>query len=262
MVFSPEQSFESVKCTACGICSQVCPEDSIRTDESGLVISFESTCIGCGHCGCYCPSNCFSLPEENRGLIPEQEQLQNLFESRRSVRHFLEKPVEETVIRSLLEPVGFSPTGQNAQGITVEVILGRGRIRKLVVDPLVKLIRILDCFRLLSLFAGKSRAAVKKIRNGEDIITWKAPCVLLFRAPAGNITGKTDAVIAATMVSVKAEAMGLGTFWNGVVQVASVFLRVKKSHAVLCVGYPMLKKYQRVPARDWVLSYGRQGRSS
>jgi NAD-dependent dihydropyrimidine dehydrogenase PreA subunit/nitroreductase len=262
MVFSPGQSFESVKCTACGICSLVCPEDSIRTGESGFVISFESTCIGCGHCGCYCPSNCFGLPEENLGSIPKEKQLQNLFESRRSVRHFQEKPVEQAVISTLLEPVGFSPTGQNARGITVEVILGRDRIQKLVVDPLVKMVRILDSFRLLSAFAGRSGAAVRKIRNGEDVITWNAPCVLLFRAPAGNITGKTDAVIAAAMVSVKAEAMGLGTFWNGVVQVASIFLKVKRSHAVLCVGYPLLKKYQRVPEREWFVSYGRQGRSS
>jgi len=260
MVFNPKQSFKSTSCNACGICSLVCPEDSIRTDESDFVVSFESTCIGCGHCGCYCPSNCFSLPEESHGNIPEQEQLQNLFETRRSVRHFQEKPVDEAVIRSLLEPVGFSPTGQNAQGITVEVISGRSTIRKLVVDPLVKMVRILDCFRLLSVFAGKSRGAVAKIRNGEDIITWNAPCILLFRAPAGNVTGKTDAVIAATMVSIKAETLGLGTFWNGVVQIASVFLKIKRSHAVLCVGYPLLKKYQRIPERNWI--YGRHGRSS
>ncbi len=260
MVFNPKQSFENTTCNACGICSLVCPEGSIKTDESGVVISFESTCIGCGHCGCYCPSNCFSLPEENCGNIPKSEQMQNLFETRRSVRHFQERQVDEAVIRSLLEPVGFSPTGQNAQGIAVEVILGRNAIQKLVVDPLVKMVQILDSFRLLSLFAGKSRGAVTKIRNGEDIITWKAPCILLFRAPAGNVTGKTDAVIAAAMVSMKAEAMGLGTFWNGVVQLASVFLKVKRSHAVLCVGYPLLKKYQRIPERNW--TYGRQGRSS
>ncbi len=251
MLFRPTERYVFEKCTACGICSDVCPEDSIETDEFGKVVSFASTCIGCGHCGCYCPSNCFNLPAEQHGEMPREKQLQNLFESRRSTRSFSGKIIDETVISSLLEPVGFSPTGQNAQGVTVDVILGRERIQELIVQPLVKLVRFLDCCRILSLVAGSSRGAVGKVRRGEDIITCKAPCVLLFRAPAGNITGKTDSIIAATMVSVKAEAMGLGSFWNGVVQIASMILPVKKCHAVLCVGYPSLKKYQHVPAREW-----------
>jgi Pyruvate/2-oxoacid:ferredoxin oxidoreductase delta subunit/nitroreductase len=262
MAYKPGERFHTDSCNACGVCSTVCPEDSILTDKAGKVVAFTSTCIGCGHCGCYCPSNCFNLSEISAGESAGEDQLQNLFETRRSVRFFKNRTPDREVISSLLAPVGFAPTGQNAQGITVEVILGRERIEKLVVKPLVRLVKVLDCFRLLTLVAGSSRGAIKKIRNGEDIITWKAPCVLLFRAPMGNVTGKTDAVIAAAMVSVRAEAMGMGSFWNGVVQVASSILRVQKSHAVLCVGYPLYKKHQQVPERDWTLSYGRQGRSS
>lgn len=252
MLFKPEHRYISEKCVACGICSDVCPEDSIETDQSGKVVSFASTCMGCAHCGCYCPANCFDLPAEQHAEMPGEDQIQNLFESRRSTRKFSEKKIDAAVVSSLLEPVGFAPTGQNAQGITVDVILGSAGINRLIVKPLVKLVRVLDCFRLLTLVAGPARGAIRKLRQGEDIITWKAPCVLLFRAPVGNITGKTDAIIAATMVSIKAESMGLGSFWNGVVQMASPILQVKKCHAVLCVGYPFLKKYQHVPAREWI----------
>ncbi|MCD4706816.1 MAG: nitroreductase family protein [Candidatus Sabulitectum sp.] len=251
MLFKPEQRFISERCTGCGICSEVCPEDAVKTTDSGHVVSFASICIGCAHCGCYCPSNCFDLPKEQDDKFSQEDQIQSLFEYRRSIRKFSDKLVDEAVVNSLLEPVGFAPTGQNAQGISVDVILGRERIHRLILNPLVKLTRFLDCFRLLSFVAGPARGIVRKIREGEDIITWKAPCVLLFRAPMMNVTGKTDAVIAATMVSIKAEAMGLGSFWNGVVQMVSPILRVKKCHAVLCVGYPSLKKYQHVPAREW-----------
>ncbi|MCK5034559.1 MAG: nitroreductase family protein [Candidatus Sabulitectum sp.] len=225
--------------------------DSIETDLSGRVVSFLSTCIGCAHCGSYCPSNCYDLPGIKHSDSVDTRKLQDLYENRRSVRSFSEKEIDESVISSLLEPVGFSPTGRNAQGITVDVILGYESVEKLLFRPLVKLVRVLDSFRLLSLFAGKARGAVKKIRNGEDIITWKAPCVLLFRAPRKNVTGSMDAVIAATMVSIKAEAMGLGCFWNGVVQMAAPVLPISKPNAVLCIGYPAFKKHQHVPAREW-----------
>ncbi len=251
MLFRPGHRFVSEKCTGCGICSCVCPADAVETTDSGKVVSFASTCIGCAHCGCYCPENCFDLPKEHHGKLPQEDEIQNLYEGRRSTRRFSEKQIDEAVLSSLLEPVGFAPTGRNAQGITVEVVLGRKSIQRRILNPLVKLIRFLDCFRLLSLVSGSARGSVKKLREGEDIITWKAPCVLLFRAPITNITGKTDAVIAATMVSIKAEAMGLGSFWNGVVQMVSPVLSVKRCHAVLCVGYPSLKKYQHVPAREW-----------
>ncbi|MCK5841207.1 MAG: nitroreductase family protein [Candidatus Sabulitectum sp.] len=218
---------------------------------SGKVVSFLSTCIGCAHCGSYCPSNCYDLAVQKSPDPVGVHSLQHLYENRRSVRSFSEKQVERSVISCLLEPVGFSPTGRNAQGITVDVILGYEIVEKLLFRPLVKLLRVLDSFRLLTLFAGKTRGAVKKIRNGEDIITWKAPCVLLFRAPRRNVTGSMDAVIAATMVSIKAEAMGLGCFWNGVVQMAAPVLPISKPHAVLCIGYPAFKKHQHIPAREW-----------
>ncbi len=251
MRFKPEERFLGRNCTACGICSSLCPVDAIVTDSSGRVVSFSSACIGCGHCGCYCPADCYGLPAEKHAAIPLGSHIQNLYEGRRSTRRFSEKQIDETVMSTLLEAVGFAPTGQNAQGITVDVILGEAAINKLIVRPFVKFVRILDCCRILSLFAGANRGAVKKIRRGDDIITWKAPCILLFRAPVGNVTGKTDSIIAATMVSIKADTMGLGTLWNGVVQIASPILRVKRCHAALCVGYPLLKKYQCVPAREW-----------
>jgi len=227
--------------------------DSIETDLSGKVVSFLSTCIGCAHCGSYCPSNCYDLPVQKSLAPVGVHSLQYLYETRRSVRSFSERQVERSVISCLLEPVGFSPTGRNAQGITVDVILGYERVEKLLFRPLVKLVRVLDSFRLLTLFAGKARGAVKKIRNGEDIITWKAPCVLLFRAPRRNVTGSMDAVIAATMVSIKAEVMGLGCFWNGVVQMAAPVLHISKPHAVLCIGYPEFKSHQHIPSREWTL---------
>ncbi len=251
MVFKPEDRFNRAKCNSCGICVSACPESAIETDSSDGITAFTSACIGCAHCGCYCPLNCFDLPLAKSDMLPQEDQIQNLYEARRSTRKFLDRRIDEEVLRSLLEPVGFSPTGQNAQGVTVDVLIGRDNIDSLILNPIVRLVRVLDCFRLLTLFAGPAGKIIKKLRSGEDVICWNAPCVLLFRAPARNVTGKTDSVIAATMVSIKAEALGLGSLWNGIVQIISPILRVRRSQAVLCVGYPALKRYQQIPERTW-----------
>ncbi len=250
-MFKPSQNFQSNKCTACGICSKVCPNDAVLTNSTGLVISFSSACIGCAHCGCYCPSNCFKLPKEEDREIAKPQELQNLFEIRRSIRLFSDKIIADSVIHSLLEPVGFSPTGKNSQGVTVDVIQGTEIIKKLIVNPITKIAKIINCCGIFSLLAGSAAEPVKKLCAGIDVVTWNAPCVLLFKAPLGNVTGKTDSIIAATMVSIKAESMGLGVFWNGVIQITSSILPLKRSHAVLCIGYPALKKYQHISERKW-----------
>jgi nitroreductase/Pyruvate/2-oxoacid:ferredoxin oxidoreductase delta subunit len=254
MIFRPESVYRSDLCTACGVCSGVCPADAVRTDSSGRVVSFSSSCIGCGHCGCYCPSRCFGLPAvDDKDAMPEEEKLQFLFKNRRSTRKFSRREIDRAVLTALLEPVGYAPTGQNAQGLIVDVVLGEQKVRQLIFEPFVKLVKLIDCFRLLTVLPGPGKEFVKKLRNGEDFVTWNAPCVLLFRAHRRNVTGRTDAVIAATMVSTKAESMGLGSFWNGIIQIVSPLLGLKRCYAVLCVGYPSHKKFSYIPERDWSL---------
>ena len=251
-VFDPGKRFQRELCTGCGVCLQVCPLSAVRTDPTGLVASFARTCIGCGHCGCYCPSNCFRLEAATDGdKSPPEELLSRIIENRRSLRTYLDKELDENVITSLLSPVGYSPTGHNDQGIQVSVLAGREHVRKRVLIPIVRVLRILDCFRLISLMAGSGRSLLQRLKEGEDLITWGAPCILLFKAPMRNVTGSTDCVIAASLVSVKAETMGIGTLWNGVLKVLAPFLGLGRASAVICVGYPALKKYQNLPEREW-----------
>ncbi len=250
--FDPRASFRADLCRGCGICSSVCPVSAVNTDQAGRVVSFSSLCIGCGHCGCYCPWNCFELESfDEDHKAPLEETINAIIENRRSSRNYLDKELSEDVVRDILSPVGYSPTGHNDQGIRVTVLLGRDNVRNRVVAPLVRLVRILDRFRLISLLAGPGKTFVKRLREGEDLITWGAPCVLLFRAPWRNVTGAADSVIAASLVSLKAEAMGLGTLWNGVLKILSPYLGLGRASAVLCVGYPGLRKYQKLPEREW-----------
>lgn len=251
--FHPEELFTAEKCTRCGICSMVCPASAVLTGDDGRVKGFSRMCIGCGHCGCYCPANCFSLEPADSffaGLPGEDRVLRQMAE-RRSVRHFQSNDIKPETLDQLLRAVGYSPTGRNSQGIRVTVINGSSAVRRKIVMPVVRLVRILDCCRLLSLMAGPSRGMVRKLASGTDLLAWGAPCVLLFSAPRRNVTGTADALIAASMVAFHAESMGMGTLWNGVVRILAPFLGLGRSSAVLCVGYPALRKRYLVPPREW-----------
>lgn len=253
MGFSPSERFRGDNCTACGICSSVCPVSAVITDGPGQVLSFSSLCIGCGHCGCYCPANCFGLPSvDDANNYPSYGVLDTIIKRRRSTRSYTGTQLTCEEIDSLLEPVGYSPTGHNDQGIRITVINGRESIERTVVTPVLRLIRFADCFRLLTLLSGPGKVHLKRLKTGEDLVTWGAPCVLLFSAPLRNVTGNSDAVIAAATVSLKAESMGLGTLWNGVVKILAPFLGLGRCYAAICVGHPMLKQKQSVPGRIWI----------
>lgn len=254
MRFCPESSFERDACTGCGTCSRVCPSQSIILDPRGFVAGFRKSCIHCGHCGAFCPAGAFGLPPAVPCPVPP-EGLLALCKGRRSARTFRQGELSESELKLLLAPVGYAPTGTNSQGNAVVVIQGVSRIAGLVVEPVRRFLRpLLAPARLLGL-----DRYVRLMAEGGDPVTRRAPCMLLFFTPVRNTTPNHDGVIAAAMVSLQAEAMGLGCLWNGVVKMLFPLLpglsrtrpRGTRLRAVLCVGRRELSPLHEVPERDW-----------
>ncbi|MFO7627200.1 MAG: nitroreductase family protein [Candidatus Fermentibacteraceae bacterium] len=254
MRFYPEKRFITEACTGCGTCSRVCPSRAVQTGPDKRVTGFMKTCIGCGHCGAYCPVNAFGLENTVRpGASPEE--LTALFRTRRSCRLFKSEPLTGEKLKQLLDPVGFAPTGTNSQGVTVIAVQGMEAIQRLAVNPVRKFLRPFAWLAKRS----SMREYIGDFMGGGDPITHRAPCLLLFFVPRKNTTPGEDGVIAATMVSLTAEAMGLGCLWNGVVKAIFPFLtglrKLKPGgtalRAVLCVGERTLAPLREVPERDW-----------
>jgi nitroreductase len=167
------------------------------------------------------------------------------------VRIYLKEDLADPVIDEMLSPVGLSPTGHNDQGLRVTVVSGADRVQKKLVRPVLRILAFADSLRLVTLLSGRARPMVRRLRAGEDLLAWGAPCVLFFHAPLKNVTGSADTVIAAAAVEIKARAMGLGTLWNGVLKILSPLLGMGRSGAVLCVGYPGVRNRWKLPGRRW-----------
>ena len=229
--------------------------------QEGVPVFHRNACIACGHCGAFCPENCFGLePLPPETVSPEG--LRALMKGRRSIRRFTGTELTPETIRELLSVLGNSPTGANAQGVTV-IAYGRRAIEEILasVRHMLKLLRPTGIPALIGLISGRS-GYIKALGDCSDVIFHGAQLALYFYVPRWNPTRKDDGVIAATSVMYNAVSMGLGTLWNGVAERIAFMSgrsfrrnrpRGKRLTAVLCVGYPADTPMWSVPDREWSL---------
>ncbi len=108
-------TIDQEKCKRDGICASECPAKIITPPDKEsfpvLVEGGEALCINCGHCVAVCPHGAFSLktlgPDEctpvRRDLLPTAAAVDHLVRARRSIRTYVDKPVERELLQSLLE---------------------------------------------------------------------------------------------------------------------------------------------------------------
>lgn len=239
----------------------VCVTGAAAPGPGGRPVFDCSSCIGCGHCAAVCPVDAFRIGTAFTGA-PSTDCLPGLASTRRSVRLFEDRDVPRETVMSLLETVGYSPTGTNAQGLRIAAVGGASRVRGMLSDPLRRLLRILwntGVLRMAGFLSGRT-ALVKRLVSGEDLVFRGAPLVLFFMVPRRNPTWRSDGVIAATLVMMRAHEMGLGTFWNGAAEALYPLAgrwRLPGTRgcglaAVLCAGYPAVR-YRPLPPRAWTL---------
>ncbi|QAR32137.1 4Fe-4S dicluster domain-containing protein [Geovibrio thiophilus] len=58
----PRVNFNYVKCTRCGKCVPVCPQEIIKMNSSGSPFAFpENDCLCCEKCVAVCPVNAITV---------------------------------------------------------------------------------------------------------------------------------------------------------------------------------------------------------
>jgi nitroreductase len=189
--------------------------------------------------------------DENR--TPEPTPFQKLVQGRRSIRRFLETPVERDKVLACLEAARRAPSAHNAQPW-----------RFLVVDdPAVK--------------SGMAKAAFSGIYSGSKFAA-RAPVIIVLLAKldlvADRIGGRLQGVpyhfvdlgIAGEHIALQAEELGLATCWMGWFHFRKLrkFLDIPKKYkivAMMPLGYAEKRPTREPPRRTLreIVSFNRMG---
>ena len=286
------------KCNGCGLCVDVCKDFSITMKDGKAIISGQAVfgCIGCGHCMAICPKGAiiiegrFTSPDDLFPLPDKEEKasyeaLLALFQRRRSIREFKDKPVEQEYIDKIIAAASQAPMGIPPSDVNILVINGKEnafRFSKDYCEYLVSLKWMVSPLGLIfmRIFYGKENGALFRdfikplietydshMKKGDNIVTYEAPLVLYFYGSPYADPG--DPLIAATYAMTAAESLGLGTCMIGGVhpfiqsgKAAEKFrqkygIRYKsKEGLMVIIGYPRVK-YQNGIMRtfanvDWL----------
>ena len=265
-------------CSKCGICATICATKSIDHSKGEFPSrnpSRAETCIHCGQCMAICPQgsitisgltyeDLFDLPQDT----PDYQALFDLMSTRRSIRHFENKPVPRELIEKIITATAQAPMGFPPHKTHVTVVQDRSTILKMlpIVTKIYKdlagwmknpLIRFIikrqttpEAFSTIKnhLMPLISKRLTEMENTDCDEITWEAPALMLFHAERLAENHTVDAIIALTYASLAAHSLGLGALINGLLPPAITqsselknILNLPKDHEVvgaLLLGYP------------------------
>lgn len=239
-------------CIQCGECAEDCPYNIITLDGGypEVVTDREEQCIQCQHCFTVCPTGALSIfglhPENSTSLagnLPSANQVTTLLKGRRSVRNYLDEPIDKDTIREMLETVSNGPTGVNNRQLLFTVIENQ-QVMQEIRTSIYSGIEKLDA-------EGKLPAGLEFFGNfveayaaGNDVLLRGAPHLLIISTPATGPSPEPDCLIAMTYFELLAAASGYGTVWNGlcnivltkIVPEVLVKLKIPADHTI---GYMM-----------------------
>jgi nitroreductase/NAD-dependent dihydropyrimidine dehydrogenase PreA subunit len=253
-------------CINCGACIRTCPGGLIANKDYPVPIeSGWDLCIDCGHCVAVCPTGAMHQramgPEDGSPidihLIPRWDEARQFLVSRRSVRVYVNKPVEKEKILQCLNVARFAPNGANRQIVRWVVISDPAQVRRVAQMSIdwMKSVResnpALYKEAKLELFTGAWD-------SGQDQISRGAPCFIQAWAPKDERTAPQAATIALAYAQLAAHALGLGSSWSGGINTAAQaypplveLLGLPEgivSFGTILIGYPA-ETFLRIPVR-------------
>ena len=280
------------KCNRCMQCVLDCASGVWKNIDGIPTVTDPDLCNRCGHCTAVCPKNAiendFLEKNQSRRVIPElinPDAYKEIVLTRRSIRHYKNKPVASKTIEDILNVARFSPTASNSQHVSYIVITDPdtlAKISELVFSVAVKLHEYSASrsgkliFKGLRFSAAMDAMLQKYIepmeyyielkKSGRDLILHHAPVLVLLHGPSLSFFGADNCNIAAANITNYAHSLGLGTCYIGFVTLLS---RMNKKlrrlielpkgrtlHASLVLGYPAIKHpftaSRKFPELRWI----------
>lgn len=297
----PVISIDNSTCSLCGLCVRTCPTRIYRSSEEDTVtkITTDHTeeCVLCGQCMCICSAGSiihsgfvkanFKRIQNHKPVTPDVAF--QFLSQRRSVRNYNSETPSKELLDKLVKIAGYAPGSPHHRVGWVRnmtVVYGKDNMDKvleLTADYIQQMLKLLksNFLKLAARFSDSAKAGIAVIpdmemrlneyKNGGDLIIYHAPAAIFFHAPVFSSTPQTDCDTALQLVQLYAEAHGLGTCWNGLIQGAaagdhlkgftelSEFLKIPKGHkcyAAMTAGYPSIKLHS-IPDRKvdvtWII---------
>ncbi|MBN2151871.1 MAG: nitroreductase family protein [Candidatus Lokiarchaeota archaeon] len=249
------------KCTGCRKCVQECGFFRInRETKKAEYYDPMGLCFWCGHCIAVCPENAVgheefgdapcefsAMPDQDRS-IPFKN-LANTFHALRSIRRYKPEPVPRDMMEKVLDAIRYAPSGANAREFKVAIVsnqqqlheLGEGVMNTIMENPVAK-----ATYGLIFEFLKKAY---------KNPIYFDAPHLVICYTNADNGIEDVDAGIAVTYGRLAAEALGLGTCWNGWTMIAfkmnpdlARLVKAKGKHwGIFTIGQPAVAFARTVP---------------
>ncbi len=287
------------KCIGCGACIAVCPSETLSLKDGKAVVS-GSQSLSCGHCEAVCPQAAICVQAlQNSSLdfhtieqhadwlapgVTDVAALVQLMRSRRSCRHYHDRPVPLDVLQDLVRIGLTAPSGSNCQPWaftllpTRQAVVRLGdliaaffrRLNRTADRPLLRRALKWVGRRELDFYYRNYRDAVAAAltgweRAGRDVLFHGAPAAILVGARPGAACPGEDALLATQNILLGAHAMGLGTCLIGFAVSALKndpgirkqlgILPGESVRAVIALGYPgKAEVYERLPGRKALVS--------
>jgi nitroreductase len=192
-------------------------------------------------------------------LVPRWEEARQFLVSRRSVRVYVNKPVEKEKILQCLDVARFAPSGGNRQGNILRwiVISDPAQVHRVAQMSIDWMKSVRESNPALYKEA-KLELFISAWDAGHDHISRGAPCFIQAWAPKDERTAPQAATIALAYAQLAAHALGLGTSWSGGINTAAQAYPAlvellglpagTVSFGTILLGYPA-ETFLRIPVR-------------
>lgn len=232
------------KCTGCGLCLTVCPDQTLSLLSGKAVVSGDR-CLACGHCHAVCPTQAITLPAlaldpvfqtftaDTRYLPPGQgdtAQLVRIMLSRRSCRNYTNRSLDPKLLEDLVRIGTTAPSGTNSQAWTFTILPHRPAVESLgnlvaayfaklnrqAANPVLRgLLKLLGRPALANYYRRYHQSIAQGLREwseqGRDRLFHGAPAAIIVGSRPGASCPKEDALLATQNILLAAHTMGLGS---------------------------------------------------
>lgn len=252
------------KCNECRLCIKECPR-RFFLDESNKKVFFEDiddTCSLCGHCIAVCPQDAIIYEDfgdetftfegiENLDTIVPFDNLYKFLRAHRSIRHYKKKEVPTNTLKKVIDLMQYAPTGSNFRYEKYVVISNREKLKN-ISDAVIETL-----LRNPGMKAKYEEGFKLREKSYEIPLFFDAPHVIFVYSLLDMQFTDNNIGIIITYGRLAAQSLGLGTCWNGLIQIASQYNKkimklasVRGKHiGVFTIGYPNIT-FKRAPPRS------------